>query len=48
MNVTIVDDNVLESVESVDVALGRTPGLHNGIRLNPMAGVIEITDDGKV
>ena len=48
VNVTIVDDDVLERVESFDVALGRTPGLHGRIILNPVAGVIEIIDDGEV
>ena len=46
VNVTIVDDEVLErEVESFTVTLERTPGLNNRITLNPVDGVVEITDD---
>ena len=51
MNVTIVDDDVLENVESFDVIL-ESPRLFIFIRLldsritlNPVDGVIEITDN---
>ena len=46
VNVSIVDDDVLENVESFHVTLERTPG-PNGwrITLDPMDGVIEIRDD---
>ena len=49
VNVTIVDDEVLErEVESFTVTLQRTTGLNNRITLNPVDGVVEITDnDGK-
>ena len=45
VNVTIVDDDVLENVESFDVTLERTPGLDMRITLDPVDGVVEITDD---
>ena len=45
VNVTIVDDDVLENVESFDVTLERTPGLDMRITLDPVDGVIEIRDD---
>ena len=47
MNVTIVDDDVLENVESFNVTLERTPfvSLNNRITFNPVDGVIEITDN---
>ena len=47
MNVTIVDDEVLENVESFNVTLERAPffPLNNMITLNPVNGVIEITDN---
>ena len=43
MNVTIVDDNVLENVESFNVTL-ETPGLDMRIALDPVDGVVEIRD----
>ena len=43
-NVSIVDDDVLENVESFHVTLERTPGLDVRITLDPMDGVIEIRD----
>ena len=45
VNVTIVDDEVLENVELFDVTLERTPGLDMRIRLDPVDGVVEIIDD---
>ena len=45
VNVTIVDDSVLENVESFDVTLERTPALDMRITLDPVDGVVEITDD---
>ena len=45
VNVTIVDDDVLENVESFHVTLERTPGLDMRITLYPVDGVVEITDD---
>ena len=46
VNVTIVDDEVLETViESFTVTLERTPGLDNRIALRPVDGVFEIRDD---
>ena len=45
VDVTIVDDNVLENVESFTVTLERTPGLDMRITLDPVDGVVEITDD---
>ena len=47
VNVTIVNDDVLESVESFDVTLERTPGLNMGITLDPVNGMISIIDDGE-
>ena len=44
VNVSIVDDDVLENVESFDVTLERTPGLDVRITLDPVDGVIEIRD----
>ena len=43
--VTIVDDDILEMTESFDVTLERTPGLDSRITLDPVDGVVEITDD---
>ena len=45
VNVTIIDDEVLENVESFDVTLERTPGLDMRITLDPVHGVVEITDE---
>ena len=45
VNVTIVNDKVLEGVESLDVTLERTPGLDNKITVTPVDGEIVITDD---
>ena len=47
VNVTIVDDEVLEMTESFTVTLERTPGLDSRITLDPVDGVVEITDDGE-
>ena len=43
--VLIVDDMVLENVESFNVTLERTPGLDMRITLDPVDGEIEISDD---
>ena len=45
VNVTIVNDDVLEMTESFHVTLERTPGLDMRIRLDQVDGVVEITDD---
>ena len=45
VTVTIVDDEVLENVESFNVTLERTPGLDMRITLDPVDAVVEITDD---
>ena len=45
VNVTIVDDDVLENVKSFSVTLERTPGLDMRITLDPVDREIEITDD---
>ena len=45
VNVSIINDVVLENVESFDVTLERTLGLDSRITLNPVDGVIEITDN---
>ena len=45
MNVTIENDAVLEDTESFDVTLERTFDLDNRITLDPVDGVIEITDN---
>ena len=45
VNVTIVDDDILEMTESFHVTLERTPGLDMRIRLDQVDGVVEITDD---
>ena len=45
VNVSIVDDDVLEMTESFTVTLERISGLDSRITLDPVDGVIEITDD---
>ena len=45
VDVTIVNDEVLENVESFNVTLERTPGLDMRIILDPVDGVVEIIDD---
>ena len=49
MNVSIVDDTILENVvETIEVILESTPGLNSNITLDPVNGVVEITDnDGR-
>ena len=47
VNVSIVDDDVLENVESFDITLERTPGLDVRIALDPVDGIISIIDDGE-
>ena len=45
VNVTIVNDDILEMTESFSVTLERTLGLDDRITLRPVDGVVEITDD---
>ena len=45
VDITIVDDEVLENVESFFVNLSRSPGLDSRIRLNPTGAEIEIIDN---
>ena len=45
MNVSIVDDTVLENVESFVVTLERVPELDSRITLDPVEGFVEITDN---
>ena len=45
VDITIVDDEVLEDVESFDVTLERTLGLDMRITLDPADGMIYIRDN---
>ena len=45
VNVSIINDVVLENVESFDVILDRAPELDSRITLEPVNGVVEITDN---
>ena len=46
--VSIIDDTTLENSETFHITLERTPGLSSDITLDPVNGVVEITDnDGK-
>ena len=45
VNVSIVDDGTLELMESFSITLERTPGLDDRIDLDPVDGVVEITDN---
>ena len=45
MDVLIVDDDRLEQIESLFVALTRTVGLDDRITLNPVDGEIRIIDE---
>ena len=45
MNVTIVNDNELEEIESFEVTLGRTSDLESRIILAPVIATITIGDD---
>ena len=45
VNVTIVDDLVDEPLEFFDYTLEGTPGLDSRITLDPVDGVVEITDN---
>ena len=45
MNVTIIDDEMLENTESFNFTLERTTGLSDRITLDPVDGVVEIIDD---
>ena len=44
-NATILDDEILENLETFNVTLARTVGLDSRITLDPVHGVIEITDN---
>lgn len=45
---SILDDDILENVETLDVTLERTPTLDSRIALDPVNGVLEIMDnDGR-
>ena len=48
VEVSIVNDTVLENVESFDVTLQRTPDLDTRITLTPVDAVVEITDNDGV
>ena len=43
--ITIVNDTIPENIESFFVTLGRTPGLSDKIKLDPVNGEIQIIDD---
>ena len=45
VDITIVDDGVLENVESFFVSLESTPGLDSRITLNPTRAEVQITDN---
>ena len=45
VNVTIVNDNELEEIESFEVTLERTPNLDSRIILAPVIATITIGDD---
>ena len=45
VNVTIIDDEMLENTESFNFTLERTTGLSDRITLDPVDGVVEIIDD---
>ena len=45
VNVSIVDDDVLELTESFSITLERTLGLDDRIDLDPFDGEVEITDN---
>ena len=48
VDISIVNDTILEDEEAFDVTLLRTIGLDSRIRLNPVDGVVVITDnDGR-
>ena len=44
VNVSIVDDDVLELTESFSITLERTPGLDDRIELGPVDGEVQIND----
>lgn len=45
MNLTIVDDQVLEDIESFNVDLSRTADLDARITLDPITAVVDIIDN---
>ena len=46
VNISIVDDDVIEDTESFSVLLAETPGLDVRITLDPVEAEIEIIDNG--
>ena len=48
MNVSIVDDEIVEDTESYKITLERPTDLDGNITLGPVDGVVEMTDnDGR-
>ena len=48
VDVPIVDDEIVENVDTFEVSLQRPPGLDSRITLSPVDGIIDISDnDGK-
>ena len=48
VDVPIVDDEIVENVDTFEVTLERPPGLDSSITLVPVDGIVEISDnDGK-
>ena len=45
VNVTIIEDGILENEELFNVTLERTPGLDDRITLDPINGVVQINDN---
>ena len=45
LNISIIDDMVVEDLESFDITVGRAPGLDNRITLESVNGTVEITDN---
>ena len=45
VDIPIVDDEVLELVESFNLTLERPSGLDNRISLSPVDGIVEIIDN---
>ena len=45
VNVTIEDDEVLETTEFFSITLERPPGLDDRIELDPVDGMVQINDN---
>ena len=45
MDIPIVDDEVLELIETFSLTLERTSGLDSRITLSPVDGTVQITDN---